>query len=92
MGLLRALAGGLSKIASHGRDTTMLALIFQQHEGLARLAFLQFQRAAAERSIEMDDQLIQDAAREVSKYPKLTMGEFLDGYTNRRMNDALGRY
>ena len=92
MGLLRLLAGGLSKVASHGRDTTMLALIFQESEGFARLAFQQFQRAAAERGIEIDDQLIQDAAREISKYPKLTMGEFLDGYTNRRMNDALERY
>jgi hypothetical protein len=92
MGLFNAIAGGLSRVASHGRDTTMLALIFQENQGMARLVFQQFQRSAAERNIVVDDRLIHDAARETSKYPKITIGEFLDGYTNKRMSDALGRY
>lgn len=92
MGLLKALAGGLSKIASHGRDTTMLAQIFQEHKGFARLAFQQLERAAAERNIEVNERLILDAQIEISKYPKILIGEFLDGYANRRMNQRTGKF
>lgn len=92
MGLLKAIAGGLSNIASKGRDTTMLAQVFQEHQGFARLSFQILQRSAAERNIEVNEQLINDARIEVSKYPKILIGEFLDGYANRRMNKRTGKF
>jgi|GEM_PF-2966981 len=89
MGLFRSIASGLLQAASNGRNSTLLILIFQENQGFARLAFQQFQRCVAERGLELNDQLMRDAEREVSKYPKLTMGQFLDGYVNKRMNDSL---
>jgi len=91
MGFFRSIASGLLNVASSGRNSTQLILIFQDNPGFARLALQQFERCVAERGLELTDQLIRDAEREVSKYPKLTMGEFLDGYVNRRMNDSLSR-
>lgn len=91
MGFLQSIASGLLNAASSGRNSTLLILIFQDNPGFARLALQQFERCVAERGLELTDQLLRDAEREVSKYPKLTMGEFLDGYVNRRMNDSLSR-
>ena len=91
MGFFRSIASGLLNAASNGRNSTQLILIFQDNPGFARLALQQFERCVAERGLELTDQLLRDAEREVSKYPKLTMGEFLDGYVNRRMNDSLSR-
>ena len=87
MGLFRSIAGGLLNAASKGRNSTKLILIFQDHQGFANLAMQQFQRCLAERGLDLNDQIFFDAQREVSKYPNLTMGEFLDGYVNKRMND-----
>lgn len=91
MGIFRSIASGLLNAASNGRNSTLLILIFQENPGFARLALQQFERCVAERGLELTDQLLRDAQREASKYPKLTMGQFLDGYVNRRMNDSLSR-
>lgn len=92
MGFLSALANGILKISSHGSNTTKLILIFQEHAGFSKLAFQQFQRCAAERNIELNDQILQHAEREVAKYPQITMGEFFNGYANKSMSDSLRRY
>lgn len=89
MGLFRSIASGLLQVASNGRNSTLLITIFQDSQGFARLAFQLFQRCVAERGLELSDQLMRDAEHEVSKYPNLTMGQFLDGYVNKRMNDSL---
>ena len=91
MGFLKAIASGISKLSSHGNNTTTLAMVFQEHAGFAKLAFQTLQRCAAERNIELNDQILQQAAEEVSKYPKITIGEFLDGFANKSMNDSLRR-
>jgi len=91
MGFFRSIASGLLNAASNGRNSTLLILIFQDNPGFARLALQQFERCVAERGMQLTDQLLRDAEREASKYPKLTMGQFLDGYVNRRMHDSLSR-
>ena len=89
MGLFQSIVGGLQQAASNGRDATQLMLVFQENQSFARLAFQQFQRCVAERGMVLTEQLMRDAQGELSKYPKLTMGQFLDGYANKRMNDSL---
>lgn len=89
MGFFRSIASGLLQAASSGRHSTQLVLIFQENQGFARLALQQFERCVAERGLELNAQLMREAQREVSKYPKLTIGQFLDGYANKRMNNSL---
>lgn len=83
MGIFRSIAGGLLNAASSGRNSTQLRLIFQNDQKYAHLAQQMFERCVAERGLAVTEHLIRTAEREVSKYPELTMGQFLDGYSER---------
>ncbi|GAB1367812.1 hypothetical protein MASR1M42_03600 [Azonexus hydrophilus] len=68
MGLLKALVD-YQKIASPGRDTTMLAQIFQGIKfASSRLA----RTSSSRKNIEINERLILDAQIEISKYPVLS--------------------
>lgn len=81
MGFFSDVVNGLAKVASNGRDNTMLFLIFQENEGFRRLAIDNFQRCADERGLKVDSDMIRAARQELNLYPKLKMGEFLDAYS-----------
>ena len=83
MGIFRSIAGGLLNAASSGRNSTQLMLIFQSDQKFARLAQQMFERCVVERGLELTEHLVRTAEREVSRYPELTMGQFLDGYSER---------
>lgn len=89
MGFFRSIAVGMLDMASRGRNNTMLALIFQDNPKFAGLALNIFQRCLAERRLQLTEIILIEARREVSKYPSLTMGEFLDAKGNLNMGEAL---
>jgi hypothetical protein len=89
MGFLRSIAGGMLNMASRARNNTQLGLVFQEDPGFARLAMRTFERCLAERGLELTELVVVEARREVSKYPSLTIGQFLDAKGNANMNDAL---
>ena len=79
MGFMRNIAIGLLDAASKGRNSTLLMLIFQDNQRHAKVAIDIFERCLAERGLILSEALLNEALREVSKYPRLTIGEFLDG-------------
>ncbi len=89
MGFFRSIAVGMLDMASRGRNNTLLALIFQDNPKFAGLALGIFQRCLAERGLQLTESILTEARREVSKYPSLTMGEFLDAKGNLNMGEAL---
>lgn len=91
MGLLRSIAGGLVNMASRGRNSTMLGMIFQEDQRYAGLARPIFERCLAERGLKLTDLILDHAVDELNKYPTLTMGEFLDGIDERSAVYLLSR-
>lgn len=93
MGILRSLAKGVLSVteplARSMNDSALIVTMFQEHRGFAQLAFKTFQRCADDRGIVVDEKLIDEAMNECVKYPKLTMGQFLDSRLNKRMYDNL---
>ncbi len=83
MGLFGNIVNKLQQSANNGRNSTLLHLVFQENQNFASLALKTFQRCAAERGVEFNEQLMSAARREVSNDPDLTMGRFLDDYSNK---------
>ncbi len=89
MGLLQSIASGMQKMSSRGNNSTQLLQIFHGDPRFARLALSLFERCLAERGLKLTESVMIEARREVSKYPSLTIGQFLDAKGNKNMNDAL---
>ncbi len=89
MGLLQSIAGGLVNAASRSRNGTDLAFVFHANPQFSQVALNTFQRCLSERGLQLTELIMTEAQQEVAKYPRLTMGEFLDGKVNKKMSDAL---
>lgn len=69
--------------AEKGRNSTMLFLIFQENERMARIAMLNFERCMLDKGLRVSDLVVVQARHAVSRNPRITMGEFIEQYLVR---------
>jgi hypothetical protein len=73
----------MKNVAEKSRYSTMLFLIFQDNERMARIAMLNFERCMLDRGLRVTDLVVAQARHAVGRKPKITMGEFIDQYLSR---------